>query len=116
MSHLNWAEVIKAKLEEEKQINIILKSLPNSFNQFKINYNMNKLKLTHTQLMHELKSVEQSLVKPINVHLAKGYVKPRGKPQGDNKNKKKKVVVLVSKLTAMKKSKDKCFKCGQKGH
>ncbi|KAK6136553.1 hypothetical protein DH2020_029694 [Rehmannia glutinosa] len=42
MSHLSRAEVIRAKLEEEMQIDIILESLPESFSQFKMNYNMNK--------------------------------------------------------------------------
>ena len=77
---------------------------------------MNKLNLTPTQLMHKLESAEESLVKPTSVHLAEGTVKPKGKPNGGNKNKKKKAIILVTKSTAMKKSKDKCFKCGQKGH
>ena len=47
-----------AKLEEEMQINIILESLPDSFNQFNMNYNINKLKLTPTHLMHEFESIE----------------------------------------------------------
>ena len=50
---------------------------------------MNKLNLTPTQLMHELESAEVSLVKPASVHLAEGSVKPKGKPKGGNKNKKK---------------------------
>ena len=77
---------------------------------------MNKLNLTSTQLMHELKSAEECLVKPASVHLAEGSVKPKGKPKGGNKNKKKKAVVSVTNSTAMKKLKDKCFECGQKGH
>ena len=46
----------------------------------------------------------------------KGSVKPKGKPKGGNKNKKKKAVIPVTKSNAMKKPKGKCFKCGQKGH
>ena len=71
------------------KIDIILESLPDSFNQFKMNYNMNKLNLTPTQLMHELESAEESLIKPASVHLVEGSVKPKGKPKGGNKNKKK---------------------------
>ena len=55
--------------------------------------------------MHELESAEESLVKPASVHLAEGSIKPKGKPKGGNKNKKKKVVVPVTKLTVMKKTK-----------
>ena len=89
MSHISRVFVTGATLEEEMKIDIILESLPDSFNQFKMNYNMNKLNLTPTQLMHELESAEESLVKPASVHLAEGSVKPKRKPKGGNKNKKK---------------------------
>ena len=107
MSHINRAEVMGATLEEEMKIDIILESLSDSFNQFKMNYNMNKLNLTPTQLMHELDSAKKSLVKPASVHFAEGSIKPIEKP---------KAVVLVTKLTTMKKPKGRCFKCGQKDH
>ena len=68
MSHISRAEVMGATLEEEMKIDIILESLPDSFNQFKMNCNMNKLNLTPTQLMQELESAEKSLVKPASVH------------------------------------------------
>ena len=43
--------------------------------------------------------------------------KPKGKPKDGKKNKnKQKGQVPVTKTTAMKKPKGKCFKCGQKGH
>ena len=77
MSHINRAEVMGTILEEEMKIDIILKSLPDSFNQFKINYNMNKLKLSPTELMHELESAKESLVKPASVHLTEDSVKPK---------------------------------------
>lgn len=77
---------------------------------------MNKLKLTLTQLMHELESAKQSLAKPGSVHIAKSSMKPKGKPKGGNKKKKKKAGVSNSNPTAMKKPKGKCFKCGQKSH
>lgn len=66
MSHISCAAVMEAKLEQEMHINMILKSLHDSFNQFKMTYNMNKLKLTHTELMHKLMSIEQSLMKQEN--------------------------------------------------
>ena len=77
MSHISQVEVMGATLEEEMKIDIILKSLPDSFNQFKINYNMNKLKLTPTELMHELESAKESLVKLASVHLTEDSVKPK---------------------------------------
>lgn len=53
-----------------------------------MNYNMNKLDLTSTELMHELEHAEESLVKPSSVHFTKGSIKPKEKPKGDNQNKK----------------------------
>ena len=63
MGHISTAEVMGTKMDQEMKIDMILESLPNSFGQFKMNYNMNKLKLTPVELMHELESVERSLVK-----------------------------------------------------
>nr|XP_048324641.1 uncharacterized protein LOC125420994 [Ziziphus jujuba var. spinosa] len=46
MGHINTTEVMEAKMEQEMKIDTILESLPESFSQFKMNYNMNKLKFT----------------------------------------------------------------------
>ena len=116
ISHISRAEVMGAKHQKEMKIDLILQSLPKHFNQFKVNYNMHKMDLTPVQLMHELKSVEQSLKEPGSINFTEGSVKPKGKPKGGNKNKKKKVVIPVTKSDTMKKPKGKCFKCGQKGH
>ena len=116
ISHINRAEVMGAKLQKEMKIDLILQSLPKNFNQFKVNYNMHKMDLTPVQLMHELESAEQSLTEPGSINFTEGSVKPKGKPKGGNKNKKKKAVIPVTKSDAMRKPKGKCFKCGQKGH
>ena len=50
---------------------------------------MNKLNLTSTQLMHELESAEKSLVKSTIVHLAEGFVKPKEKPKGVTRTRKR---------------------------
>ena len=116
ISHISRADVMGAKLQKEMKIDLILQSLPKRFNQFKVNYNMHKMDLTSVQLMHELESAEQSLKEPGSINFMEGSVKPKGKPKGGNKNKKKKAVIPVTKSDAMKKPKGKCFKCGQKGH
>ena len=105
-----------AKLQKEMKIDLILQSLPKHFNQLKVYYNMHKMDLTPVQLMHELESAEQSLKEPGSINFTEGSVKPKGKPKGGNKNKKKKTVIPVTKSDVMKKLKGKCFKCGQKGH
>ena len=112
ISHISRAEVMGEKLQKEMKIDLILQSLPKHFNQFKVNYNMHKMDLTPVQLIHELGSAEQSLKGPGSINFMEGFVKPKG----TNKNKKKKAVIPITKSDAMKKSKDKCFKCGQKGH
>ena len=43
------------------------------------------------------------------MNFTEGFVKPKGKPKGGNKNKKKKAVIPVTKSDAMKKTKGKCF-------
>ena len=116
ISHISRAEVMGENLQKEMKIDIILQSLPKHFNQLKVNYNMHKMDLTSVQLMHELESAEKSLKEPGSINCTEGSVKPKGKPKGGNKNKKKKVVIPITKLDAMKKSKGKGFKCEQKGH
>lgn len=103
-----------AKLKQEMQIDMILKSLPDSFNEFKIFYSLNKLKFTPIELMHELESAEKYLTKPRNVYYAQSSYKPKGQSKGRNKNKKG--VGSAVKSAAMKKLTSKCFKCRQKGH
>ena len=40
--NLNTLEVLGAKIDGESQVDMILQSLPKSFNEFRLNYNMNK--------------------------------------------------------------------------
>ncbi|XP_057459282.1 uncharacterized protein LOC130749944 [Actinidia eriantha] len=42
ISFLNELEILGAKIDADSQIDIILQSLPDSFNQFRLNYLMNK--------------------------------------------------------------------------
>ena len=101
MGHISTAKVMGAKLDQEMKIDLILESLPNSFGQFKLNYNMNKLKLTLIELMHELESAERSLVKQGSAYHAESSSKPKGKPKGGKKNKKQKGTGPTFKPTAM---------------
>ena len=82
IGHISTVEVMGAKLEQEMKVDMILESIPNRFSHFKMNYNMNKLKLTHVDLMHELESAEMTLVKQGSAYHAKSSSKPEGKPNG----------------------------------
>lgn len=88
MSHFNRVEVMRAKLEQIK-IDMILKSLLESFNHFKMNYNMIRKDFIPTQLMHVFESVEEFFGKQNNIYHTESYSKHRRKPKCGKKNKKK---------------------------
>ena len=62
MGHISTVEVMGAKLDKEMKIDVISESLLDSFYRFKMK-NMNRLKLTTVELMHELEIAKRSLVK-----------------------------------------------------
>ena len=57
MDSLNELDVLGVVIDAESQIDMILKSLPDSFNHFKINYNMNKMNLTLAELSCQLREL-----------------------------------------------------------
>ena len=58
ISNLNTLEVLGVDIDGESQVDMILQSLPKSFKEFKLNYNMNKKIYTLSELMNELVAVE----------------------------------------------------------
>ncbi|XP_061366724.1 uncharacterized protein LOC133309882 [Gastrolobium bilobum] len=118
IANFKKAEDHGVRFEQEVKVDLLLQSLPDCFSQFKMNYNMNKFNLDLTQLMHELESVEQSLVKQGSAfHVGESSGKPKGKPKGKKKNKKKKKSgIPVARPVAVRQPKGKYFKCGQQGH
>ena len=52
ISNLNTLEVLGAKIDGESQVDMILQSLPKSFNEFRLNYNMNKKIYSLSELMN----------------------------------------------------------------
>ena len=42
ISNMNTLEILGADIDGESQVDMILQSLPESFKEFKLNYNMNK--------------------------------------------------------------------------
>ena len=49
ISYLNKMEILGSKINEETKIDMILETLPESFESFKLNYSMNKLEYTVTE-------------------------------------------------------------------
>ncbi|XP_042020240.1 uncharacterized protein LOC121767965 [Salvia splendens] len=62
MSHLNQIEVLGGIIDPESQVTIILQSLPASYQQFKLNFEMNKRAYTLAELLTELQSAEDLMV------------------------------------------------------
>ncbi|XP_077215735.1 uncharacterized protein LOC143850361 [Tasmannia lanceolata] len=58
MDYLNELEVLEAMLDGKSQVNMVLASLPPSFNSSVINYHMNKLSMMLTELLNHLQSTE----------------------------------------------------------
>ena len=48
--YLNTLEILGGEMDVESQIDIIFESLPDSFNQFKLNCSMNKINFTLAEL------------------------------------------------------------------
>ena len=105
---------------------MIFQSLPESFKQFRLNYNMNKKIYTLSELMNELVATEGILgTASIDANMAEASnSQPKSKGKGKKKKKKdftkedgKKIALGVANKGKKKDyAKGKCFHCGEKGH
>ena len=79
--HLNTLDILGGEIYVESQINIIL----DSFNQFKLNYNMNKINFTLTELLNTLQSAKDIIKGHLSVnsiekaHIPNLFPKENGK-------------------------------------
>ena len=89
ISYLNILEVLGADIDGESQVDMILQSLPYSFKEFRINYNMNKKIYTLFELMNELVAAKGILVKVgVDTNMAEtSSFKPKSKGKGGWKKK-----------------------------
>ena len=82
-----------ADIDGESQVDMILQSLPESFKEFRLNYNMNKKIYTLSELMNELVAAEDILgtfsVNANMVEASTSQPKPKGKGKKKKKKKKK---------------------------
>jgi hypothetical protein len=119
MSHLNEMEVLGADINGETQIDIILMSLPKSFEQFRLNYTMNKRVYSLAELLTELQAAEGLFQQSAQINVAEkgSSSKPKGKKKKKVQTQKAgKVANAVGVQGAVKKPKGKCFRCKQSGH
>ncbi|XP_059627761.1 uncharacterized protein LOC132270605 [Cornus florida] len=71
ISVLNELEILGADIDGETQVDIILQSLPESFNQFKLNYSMNGMAYSLSELMNALKAAKEIFKGQGSVHIVK---------------------------------------------
>ena len=122
--NLNTLEVLGADIDGESQVDIMLQSLPESFKEFKLNYNMNKKIYSLPELMNELVVAEGILsTSSVDANMAEASTsQPKSKGKGKKKKKNKDFTKQDGKQIALgiadkgKKIKGKCFHCGEKGH
>jgi len=121
MSYLNELEILGAAINKESQVEMILQTLSESFQQFRLNYNMNKMDLSLAKLLNELTAAE-SIIKqqpPLFVAYMMGkYVASLSKLAKSQKKKNKscKVVAPEGATGGVAKPKGKCYHCKQPGH
>ena len=61
ISNLNTLKVLGVDIDGESQVDMILQSLPESFKEFKLNYNMNKKIYRLSELINELVAAKDIL-------------------------------------------------------
>ncbi|XP_018622726.1 uncharacterized protein [Nicotiana tomentosiformis] len=106
MSLLNELEVLGAMIDKESQVEMVLQTLPDSFQQFRLNYNMNKMDLSLAKLLNELQAAE-SIIKQqapiVALNVEKASV---SKSKGDKKKKKAQKVLAPGGAAGVKNPKE----------
>ena len=100
ISNLNTLEVLYVNIDGESKVDIILQSLPKSFKEFRLNYNMNKKIYSLSELMNALVAVEGILgTSIVDANMAKASTsQPKSKGKGKKKKKKTSLSKMVNKL------------------
>ena len=71
ISNLNTLEVLDANIDGESLVDMILQSLPESFKEFRLNYNMNKKIYSFSESMNELVAAKDILgTSSVNANMA----------------------------------------------
>ena len=84
INHLNELEILGVKIDGESQVDIMLMSLPESFNNFCLNYSMGKGSYSLAELLKELQAAEGILG-----HAKSVQVIEKGSSSSAKKSKKK---------------------------
>ncbi|KAK8594308.1 hypothetical protein V6N13_126117 [Hibiscus sabdariffa] len=119
MGYIQTLERLGFALNNELAIDVILQSLPDSFNQFVLNFNMNEFNKTLPQLLGMLRTAESNMKRGgsksiLMVCEAKRKEKKVAKSKGVGKTKSKGKEALKPKGGVSKDGK--CFHCGKTRH
>ncbi|XP_047270444.1 uncharacterized protein LOC107872781 [Capsicum annuum] len=110
MSLLNELEILGVVIDKESQVEMVLQTLPDSFQQFCLNYNMNKMDSSLAKLLNELQAAK-SIIKqqaPPAALMVDKLSSSTSKPEGEKKKKKKPCKVSGAN-GGVAKPKEKCY-------
>ena len=120
IAHLNELEILRAEIAGESQVDIVLMSLLESFNNFCLTYNMSKSHYSLAKLLKELQTAEGIIGHKRSLHVmekgsSSSAKKGKGKKKVPKRDAKPKQQQQKPKV-GDDKPKGKCYTCGQKGH
>ena len=121
---LNEIEIMGGEIDGETQVDMILETLPESFDSFKLNYSMNKLSYSLTELMKELQAAEalfnkgKNKVGEANLSVKKGSGSKFKKSNKASTSKSASKPLVAPKVDDAVKdqSEDRCHHCNRTGH
>jgi hypothetical protein len=91
ISFINELDMLGAEMDAEIKVDAILSSLTDSFNQFIMNYNMNKMDVTLSELLNMLQAAEDLIKKEKSTVMLVEKLEStlKFKPKGKNFKKKR---------------------------
>ena len=116
---IEWIErlaALRVELPIEMSMNLILQSHPNSFSQFILNFNMNKIQASLPELLNMLTTAKGNLQKENPQILFVGGTNKKRKVAFASKKGKGKKQVKATLTRKDDDDKGTCFHCGVKGH
>ncbi|KAI9173557.1 hypothetical protein LWI28_003093 [Acer negundo] len=111
IAHLNIAELHGAEIDGETKIDMVVNSLSDSFDQFKLDYTLNKKEYTLQGLMQDVQSAEKILVKGKGqeIHMVGKVATVKARQKVKKQQKKKQLGPIKKETKKVTKIKGKCF-------
>ncbi|KAI9169007.1 hypothetical protein LWI28_005411 [Acer negundo] len=118
IAHLNIAELHGAEIDGETKIDMVVNSLSDSFDQFKLDYTLNKKEYSLQGLMQDVQTAEKILMKGKGqeIHMVGKVATIKARQKVKKQQKKKQLGPIKKETKKVTKIKGKCFLCGEKGH